>query len=342
MNFFRSYPEIITRKVFIACEILLTVSLLVYIIGVVISRWYSGWIFVYGFTAAAFLLWIIAVFRGMYDTEISCLMYCFNVLSIFAVASSSGFFLWHPEHKFLLLMIPGSIICVIIVCFIAYYYFQHEALRKAQKLLELEKYANRTQTALLSSQIQPHFLYNTLLTIQELCRFDPQEASRVIVRFSDYLRHNVDFMNYSELLPFADEEKHIDNFMYIQEVRFQDKLSYSADIQTRDFMIPPLTIQPLIENAVKYGVRGSLEGGYVFLKVFEDSMGIHIRVENSGPGFDAEHVRDDHSLGNIRTRLKSLLNATLRIVSREGQDGTKVEILLPTMEVKRCETGHCG
>ncbi|MBQ9031533.1 MAG: histidine kinase [Parasporobacterium sp.] len=341
-TFYHDFPEMLPKKVFQICETINAGALLLYIVGVFLLHWYNGWYLVFLLPAAAWVLWIIMVIRGMLHSEVLCLLQCLIQLVIFMEAAIAFLYMWNPGNKFRLLVMPSAIICVIVVCFMEYYRYQHEALRKTQKLLELEKYVGRTQTALLSSQIQPHFLYNTLLTIQELCRFDPQEASRVIVRFSEYLRHNVDFMNYSELLPFESEEKHIDNFMYIQEVRFQDKLNYSADIQTRDFMIPPLTIQPLIENAVKYGVRGSLEGGYVFLKVYEDGLGVHILVENSGPGFDADHVRTDHSLGNITTRLKTLVNATLTIKSKEGQDGTKIEILIPKKEVKRSAPGNCG
>ncbi len=151
----------------------------------------------------------------------------------------------------------------------------------------------------------------------------------MIVRFSNYLRHNMDFMNYSELIPFSKEEEHIDNFIYIQQMRFLDKLHFSKEISVRDFQLPPLTVQPIIENAVKYGVRGSLKGGSVLLKIDRLSDGIHIIVSNSGPGFDTEKLAGGHSIENICTRLKNLLNASLTIKSKEGQPGTIVEIIIP-------------
>jgi len=317
------------------CRTLPAASLIAYLLTVHILHWYSGWFLTYILAGAAIGMWMSAVVNCMYRQSIASLELSVLLTIVFGAVALLFLFDWYPDKKQILFAMPAAIICLICFCFVNYYRCQQEALKRTRELLEIERFANKTQTAMLSSQIQPHFLYNTLLTIQELCRFDPVEASRVIVRFSEYLRHNIDFMNYSELIPFESEEKHIDNFIYIQEARFQEKLRFTADIKTRDFMVPPLTVQPLLENAIKYGVRSRIEGGVVHLSVYEDAAGIHIVVRNSGNGFNPDEIRNDHSLGNIRTRLKTLLNAILTISSREGSEGSMVEIFIPAGSIIR-------
>ena len=242
--------------------------------------------------------------------------------------SLQGFFFnwaWYCIPVFLSVLIMFSIYC--------FYRMYIDQVNQAKKLLELERYAFRSQTALLASQIQPHFLYNTLLTIQSLCKTDPDTASDLVLHFSDYLRHNIDFMNYSELIPFQKELDHINNFIFIQQARFGEQLTFISHISFSDFKIPPLSVQPIVENAVKYGVRNTLEGGTVTLEVWQNVGTIHILVKNTGPGFDPSQA-PMHSLKNLKYRLETLLNASINITSTPTeQGGTTVEILIPSQEV---------
>lgn len=250
-----------------------------------------------------------------------------------------------------ILMITGSITSVIlmdygfrnlflylqpvtIMLYMAFIFYNNKKdqtaiLNRTRELLELEKRSSLMQTAMLSSQIQPHFLYNTLTSIQELCYSDPDEAANLIVTFSQYLRTNLDFMNYEDLIPFTRELEHIRNFMYIQNVRYQDAIDYQEEIRVTDFLVPPLTIEPIVENAVKHGIMKDTARGWISLQVFKKDESVHIIVKNNGTKFSETDLKTGHSLDNIQTRLKYLLNGTVEFHFEEESPETCVEVVIP-------------
>ena len=261
---------------------------------------------------------------------------------------STDGFLFHLGYVFLLtgmlsnyiynsFGLPGKILFLLPVCIIVFGFliftasklYQKQLLTHTQELLALEKEASRIQTAMLSSQIQPQCLYNTLTTIQEMCYTAPEEAADLIVHFSRYLRTNIDFMDYTDLIPFEKELEHIENYLYIQNARFGNALVFDKKIAVTDFQIPPLSVQPLIENAVKYGIRKNKNHGTVRLETEQTATGIYIRVQNNGPGFDEQSINPHHSIQNIRSRIDYLLHGTLTIQSEEGKEGTTMELFLP-------------
>ena len=118
-----------------------------------------------------------------------------------------------------------------------------------------------SQLELMMGQIQPHFIFNTLSSIRTLVMVDPPIAYDMIYDFSNYLRANVDNVTNLEGIPFASEVSHIKSYVNIEKVRFGDRLSMEYDIQIDSFIVPPLSIQPLVENAIKHGVCRKPEGG---------------------------------------------------------------------------------
>ena len=228
-----------------------------------------------------------------------------------------------------LFLLPVCIIVFGFLIFTASKLYQKQLLTHTQNLLTLEKEASRIQTAMLSSQIQPHFLYNTLTTIQEMCYTNPEQAADLIVHFSRYLRTNIDFMDYTDLIPFEKELEHIENYLYIQNARFGNALVFEKAIAVTEFQIPPLSVQPLIENAIKYGIRKNGNHGTIRLETKQTVEGICILVKNSGPGFDEQTINPHHSIQNIRSRMDYLLHGTLIIHSQEGVEETVMELLLP-------------
>jgi sensor histidine kinase YesM len=206
-----------------------------------------------------------------------------------------------------------------------------------EDLLQTQKFKTEianTQAAFLASQIHPHFLYNTLTSIQELCYTAPDHAADAIVKFSSYLRTNIDFLKQEKLIPFSKELSHIENYMAIERMRFGDKINFRTDIDTAEFYIPPLSVQPLVDNAVKHGLRKILREGTVTLSVKRQEEGIYIIVEDNGGGFDVEELEKRKSTGgvnNVRLRLKNELNAALSYESRINE-GTKATIYIPKRE----------
>ena len=185
-----------------------------------------------------------------------------------------------------------------------------------------------------TSQMQPHFLYNALASIREIILEDPQYASDLVYDFTTYLRACVRSMSNENLIPFTQELENIKAYVNIEKMRFGKKLKFETEIEESDFDIVPLSIQPLVENAIRHGIyqRGST-GGTVTVKTFKKKDEIFIQVIDDGVGFDHEKVvqeirdgkRDSSGLDNIKFRLNKLLKAEVEIES-ELEKGTKVTV----------------
>ena len=197
-----------------------------------------------------------------------------------------------------------------------------------QKLIRAQLQENRI--AIMISQIQPHFIYNTLGTIQQLCKEDPEQAARLIQNFSIYLRGNFSELDSVTPIRFSDELKHVEYYVNIEKVRFPDmNIEYDAEIT--DFVLPALSVQPLVENAIKHGLMRLESGGTVLIRSYETDTHFCVEVKDDGVGFDTSLPIDEKKhvgLRNIRGRLKAMVNGELTIESRNGV-GTKAVIMIP-------------
>lgn len=202
--------------------------------------------------------------------------------------------------------------------------------RELEQLAKAQEVLLHTQGAFWASQIQPHFIYNTLQAIQGLCLMDPEQASELVGKFSTHLRRSTDYINTTEMIPFTEELQHVNNYVEIQKVRFQDSLTYIQHIEVEDFMIPPLSVQPLVENAIRYGVRSSEEGGTVVLETKREADGIHVNIKDDGPGFNLSEIKSNGGIENVRNRLKAFAHAELIF---QVDSGIIAEIFIPLEEV---------
>lgn len=205
----------------------------------------------------------------------------------------------------------------------------HQASLKNKKLkAELEQ----SRIAVMLSQIQPHFLYNSLTSVMDLCDRDPKQAKAAIADFADYLRGNLSSLKTDNLISFRTELEHIRKYLRLEKLRFQDELEVLYDIHVLDFMLPALSVQPLIENAVKHGVGQKIGGGIVSVRSYETDEHYVIRIEDDGVGFaEGEYSEEDGThvgIENTRKRLEMMMNAQLEIESKKGE-GTKATILIP-------------
>ena len=189
--------------------------------------------------------------------------------------------------------------------------------------------------AIMVSQIQPHFLYNTLDSIYYLCGKDPAAAQRTISEFSDYLRANLDFLSLNKLIPFSRELRHVERYMNLEQTIAGDTIRCVFDCREQDFLLPAMTIQPLVENAVHHGLEEKLDGGTVTICTRRDGDEIVITVEDDGVGFDTGRIYSDGKehigIRNVRERLALLCGGTLDIASTPGK-GTVATIVLPIRE----------
>jgi hypothetical protein len=205
----------------------------------------------------------------------------------------------------------------------------HQASIKNKKIkAELEN----SRITVMLSQIQPHFLYNSLTSVMYLCDSNPKQAKAAIADFADYLRGNLSALKTESLISFDTELKHIEKYLRLEKLRFMDELEIVYDIQSKDFMLPALSVQPLIENAVKHGVGKKTGGGTVTIHTTENENEYVICVTDDGVGFkEGEYVDDGGThvgIENIKKRLEMMINAKLVIESKIGE-GTKARILIP-------------
>ena len=204
-----------------------------------------------------------------------------------------------------------------------------------KELAQKELALSESNNSLVLSQIQPHFLYNALTSIYRLCDVKPEAAKEAVSNFSKYLRGNLDSIKQTKMISFADELKHLQAYLSLEKIRYDDYLDIKYDIKTTEFFIPPLTVQPLVENAVNHGISDLPGGGLVTISTEEKRDYYEIRVSDNGVGFDPETVPEDgrSHLGimNVRSRLNIMCHGTLDIKSAPG-DGTVAIIQIPKGE----------
>lgn len=194
---------------------------------------------------------------------------------------------------------------------------------------------NEIKTSIMLSQIQPHFLYNSLLSIEDLCSRDPEQAEVAIRDFSKYLRSNLNSLTNNFPIPFEKELEHVKTYLSLEKRRFEERLEIVYDINAEHFLIPALTLQPLVENAVQHGVTKRIEGGTVIIRSSEDDESLIITVKDNGVGFEPEKSKAKSGaesphigIDNVRYRLERMAGGKLEIESKLGV-GTKAVITLP-------------
>ena len=205
---------------------------------------------------------------------------------------------------------------------------QKSQLEAEKNMVEAELKENRI--SIMLSQIQPHFIYNTLGTIERMCLKDPQKAFELVRNFSLYLRGNFSELDSVTPIRFEQELKHVEYYINIEKVRFPD-MNIEYDVEATEFVLPALSVQPLVENAIKHGLMRLETGGTVKIHSYETSTHFCVEVTDSGVGFDVDATIDEKKhvgLRNIRGRLKAMVNGALILESEPGV-GTKAVIMIP-------------
>lgn len=205
---------------------------------------------------------------------------------------------------------------------------QRSRLEAEKNLVEAE--LKESRISIMLSQIQPHFIYNTLGTIERMCLKDPQKAFDLVRNFSLYLRGNFSELDSVTPIRFADEIKHVEYYVNIEKVRFPD-MSIEYDVEATEFVLPALSVQPLVENAIKHGLMRLETGGTVKIHSYETPTHFCVEVTDDGVGFDTDAPIDEKKhvgLRNIRGRLSAMVDGELILESKPGV-GTKAIIMIP-------------
>lgn len=220
----------------------------------------------------------------------------------------------------------------IAICIAVIFMFLESVMEQNYNLAMKEKEAAEMRIGIMISQIQPHFMYNSLNTIYHLCEKNPAQAREAICHFSEYLHHLLRSVNHTTAIPFWEEMEHVKNYLDLEKMRFAEDLRIVYDIQATDFLVPPLSIQPLAENAVKHGICGKEDGGTLLISSCETSDEFLVILSDDGAGFDPGEEKDDGKphigITNVRQRLAAMCHGTLEIESSSGK-GTKVTVKIP-------------
>lgn len=233
-----------------------------------------------------------------------------------------------------------------VICFIYFYIYEQKLV--AQKELEMakrkqaeqEKALAMSQLKQLQSQIEPHFLFNTLANINALIKLQPDDAQLTLEKLTDLLRGTLK-INRQSTTSISGELELIDAYLNIQKIRLGERLSYQIDNQlTKDLSLPPLLLQPLVENAVQHGIEPKALGGSILIELREEQGKVTISVVDSGIGLVLESSHAGHGIGldNIKQRLQALFSDRANCLIRENeQGGVTAELSIELADLQQLE-----
>lgn len=198
-----------------------------------------------------------------------------------------------------------------------------------ESYMRQQREISHQRASIMVLQMRPHFIYNSMMGIYYLCDQDPEKAKQVTLDFTTYLRKNFAAIASENTIPFTEELEHTRAFLAVEQAQFEDSLFVDFDTPYTLFSLPPLTLQPIVENAVVHGMRESNQPIHISVITRKTEKAIEIVVEDDGPGFGTTENNDPHiALNNIRGRLKMMCGGALTVSSRNG-GGTSVKITLP-------------
>ena len=254
------------------------------------------------------IFWVMCYRKILTLREISFLI-SFNVLPLLSVTLQR---FWEPTPQYMAVTLSLIVIYVL---------FHGEITRQLAD----------SRISIMLSQIQPHFMHNMLTTIMYMCRTEPEEAEKTVGQFADYLRANMDSLTLKQCIPFETELKHVKTYWSLEEKRFGDKIRAVYDIQENSFMLPSLTIQPIVENAVKHGMRKGKQLT-VTIRTYSDVNNYYVEINDDGRGFDVNAFENDGKshigIKNVQQRLKMMCGGELMVNSVPDQ-GTDAVIKIP-------------
>lgn len=205
---------------------------------------------------------------------------------------------------------------------------------------KLQQELKNSRIVLATSQIRTHFVFNVLNAVSGICEYNPKKADETLVTFSRYLRKNINAMEEEQLEPFAKSMKHLEDYICLEQIRYGDRIRFETQLDTENFMMPPLVLQPIAENAIVHGLLEKKEGGTIRLHTWTENGSNIIQISDDGVGFDTEQPAGEDSVGlkNVRFRLRYMVNGTMEIKSRP-QEGTTVTITIPGVRTETKDKG---
>jgi sensor histidine kinase YesM len=224
------------------------------------------------------------------------------------------------------------VLTALMITFILHHWFAARA-----REVEAERRATEAQLRLLQAQIEPHFLFNTLANVQSLMDHDPAKAKQMLASFTDYLRASLTSLRHEDS-PVAQELDLASSYLQLLRSRMEDRLRFSieADEAAKAQRLPPLLLQPLVENAVVHGLEPSIEGGRVAVSARLADRQLVLEVHDDGLGPEAAprpSRKPGHgvALANIRERLQARYGSAARLEIEPAHPGTRARITIPLL-----------
>ncbi len=272
-------------------------------------------------------LLLIPLTEGMFEGSKVNLAFVFMIFSLLTYYAITFFDLENvmiagTERSISYVMFP-----IIIIVIVLYRLATVTKTKRYIKALEKEQKALEMKAEALVEQIKPHYVFNCLSSIQGAYQENSKKGEKMLSTFSKHLRNSLEVS--SKLVPFQKEVERILNYVELENMRKEKKVELLLNLEETDFLIPPLSLEPFVENAFKHGELEERSEGYVSLSSFEEEKDYLILIEDNGIGFDVNQAKPDSvGIKNAKERLKILCGAEANIASRQGE-GTKVEIRIP-------------
>lgn len=282
--------------------------------------------------------------RGvMYEIALIPVFSCFLLIFIIVVcyrkfitrlqAIALVIYLSFPVFSAIFMVASGEVssvinIAITVSLIMMYMFYEIEKnqrmLKQAEEIIKQERINQEFKNTMLWTQIQPHFIYNNLNVIQFLCKKDPELATEAVTHLSTFLRSYIDAYDKDMCIPIEEEMDIIKHYLFMQKLRYGDKLAVNMEVGEHSFNVPPLAIESLVENAVRHGVAQKVEGGKVSIRIYENSDEYLAEVVDNGVGFDSEELKIEDGknhvgLKNTDSRLKFMIDGYLEVKSKVGE-----------------------
>ena len=246
-------------------------------------------------------------------------------------------------QQYWILLFEGGLFYYTVIQIYAIAGYTKERMEKARMADQLEKELVQSQISILLSQIQPHFIYNVLVVIKHLCDVDTSLAKATITEFALYLRGNMDSLGKKQNIPFEEEMKHVDVYLSLERKRFEDKIRVEKDIRVWDFLLPTLSIQPIVENSIRHGITKKEDGGTIRIATWENEEEIIVEISDDGVfnmDYQGPERRSHIGIDNVRKRIQVMCGGRVEVGMGE-KEGTTVTIHLPKGDEEN-ESYHSG
>lgn len=285
-----------------------------------------------------FLVCVMAYERMYYRDKYRVPLWRRNTLIlILGVLTDTVLFFIPGQDGFMAFTMPACLYFIVVRGLdIIYSYTEQENAYK-NLLIEKDRQLMENRLTTMQSQIRSHFMFNILNAISGMCKYDPEKADQTVVCFARYLRTNIDIMQDDQKVTFRSALRHLEDYVALEQIRFGDQIRFVTQIHVDNFMLPPLVLQPIVENAIKHGLTPKPTGGTVRLRTWATKDEVWIEIRDDGVGFNTNAISSERSVGlkNVRFRLENLMHGKMNINSKPGR-GTVVTITIPREETDKC------